>query len=219
MKKGILVLSALLTLVVSGICLQSCSSEYGEYTTEEYGYYTEEEIDNMMALAQKYDIDVKIDRNYYGKKTSLSEFEEELKGFVNLPGDYELVKDADSQKYYFKKKHSDIRRSKTRAGEASLADVGEISISSMDAPCTFYLSWRLATPRHNATARLSVSAPYYLYGNSDVIYNAVITHSYISISENVTLHKDGASYGRYNISGTYYAEGRKDFKIVKVPEE
>ena len=42
------------------------SSEYDEYTTEEYGYYTEEEIDAIKAMAEKYELSIEIDENYYG---------------------------------------------------------------------------------------------------------------------------------------------------------
>lgn len=91
MKKGILVLSALLTLVVSGICLQSCSSEYGEYTTEEYGFYTEEEIAEIMALAEKYDLDIEIKFNNFGEKKPLSDFEAKFQAISQIKGRYEMI--------------------------------------------------------------------------------------------------------------------------------
>ena len=72
MRKSILVLSALLTLVVSGFCLQSCSSVYDEYTTEEYGYYTEEEIAKIRQLIEMYDLNITLDTDYYGEKLSKS---------------------------------------------------------------------------------------------------------------------------------------------------
>lgn len=91
MKKSFLVLSALLTLVVSGICLQSCSSEYEEYSTEEYGYYTEEEIAQIMALAEKYDLDIEIKYNNYTKKKPLSDFEAKFQAISQIKGRYEMI--------------------------------------------------------------------------------------------------------------------------------
>lgn len=219
MKKSILMLSALLTLVVSGFCLQGCSSEFDDYATEEYGYYTEEEIAEIMALAKKYDTVVEIDRSYCGKKSTLKEFEERLIGFMNLPGDYELVKENNSEKRYLKKKQNEYNRLKTRAVEARLEQAGRTSITSAVLPCEFYLSWRLATHREPAVAYLRVEAPYYLYGNTDVVYNAIISDYSISINETCTVHCEGVSYGRYNISGVYYATGEQDFRVIKVPED
>lgn len=92
MKKSIFVLSALLTLVVSGICLQSCSSEYDEYTTEEeYGYYTEEETNAVKEMASKYGLSVVVNPDYYGVKRSLSDIEEEMKGLSSIVGKYDIV--------------------------------------------------------------------------------------------------------------------------------
>lgn len=91
MKKGIFVLSALLTLVVSGFCLQSCSSEYDEYTTEEYGYYTEEETDAVKAMAKKYGLNIVVNQDYYGVKRDLAEIEEEMKGLAAIIGEYEII--------------------------------------------------------------------------------------------------------------------------------
>ncbi|MBQ2970155.1 MAG: hypothetical protein IJE15_07200 [Bacteroidaceae bacterium] len=218
MKKSILVLSALLTLVVSGVCLQSCSSEYDEYTTEEYGYYTEEEIAAIEALAEKYDIDAEVDKNYYGQKVSLRDLEERFISIMFLPGDYELKKDGNNGLFYFRKKGNDANRAKTRSVEARLPQVGETTITSSITPCAFYLSWRLATKRYPAEAHISVLDPYYLLGGDGVIGNEDITDYSISIFQTYTICTQGVSCGRYNISGTYYANGTKDFKITKIPE-
>ncbi len=123
MKKSILVLSALLTLVVSGICLQSCSSEYDEYTTEEYGYYTEEEIDAIKALGEKYGVDINIDGNTYEVKRTLAEFEEEILEIRSLFGEYEILQDqenGDSSIFIAKKKEPVMSRTTTRASESFL---------------------------------------------------------------------------------------------------
>lgn len=120
MKKSILVLSAMLTLVVSGICLQSCSSEYDEYTTEEYGYYTEEEIDAIMALAEKYGVNIDVDKDYYGEKLSLDKFENEFKSLQTIVGEYEMVPIKDGRgriTFISRKKGEDLERSSTRASE------------------------------------------------------------------------------------------------------
>ena len=95
MKKSILVLSALLTLVVSGVCLQSCSSEYDEYTTEEYGYYTEEEIAAIEALAEKYGLTIDVNEKFYGSKISIEEIEADMVGFASLLGKYEMIHEKD----------------------------------------------------------------------------------------------------------------------------
>ena len=217
MKRKILIWSAVLTVVFGAALLQSCSSDDDNFATEEYGYYTEEEIDAIMALAEKYESDIEIDRNYYGEKSSLKEIEERLVGMMSLPGDYKLVKEGDS--YSFRKKEEEINRVKTRSAEGiSLPQVGETSFSSSVVPCVFYLSWRLATKNNPATASLSVNAPYYLYGNSDVIYNAIITYNSISFSETCSVYCGGVRYGRYNISGTYYANGMDTFKIIQIFE-
>ena len=85
-------MSALLTLVVSGICLQSCSSEYDEYTTEEeYGYYTEKETNAVKEMASKYGLSVVVNPDYYGVKRSLSDIEEEMKGLSSIVGKYDIV--------------------------------------------------------------------------------------------------------------------------------
>lgn len=120
MKKSILVLSALLTLVVSGICLQSCSSEYDEYTTEEYGYYTEEENALVRALAEKYGLYVEINEEYYGHKCSMAKIEEEMQALASLIGKQEIKlakRESDKFIYTICKESISPARSATRAIE------------------------------------------------------------------------------------------------------
>lgn len=107
-------LSALLTLVVSGICLQSCSSEYDEYTTEEYGYYTEEEIDAIKAMAEKYELSIEIDENYYGVKQTLEEIEKEMQNCAALLGEYEMTPAKHGKGFTSKKIVSENARLTTR---------------------------------------------------------------------------------------------------------
>lgn len=227
MKKSFLVLSALLTLVVSGICLQSCSSEYEEYTTEEYGYYTEEEIAAMKAIAEKYNTTIEVDENYYGKKASLAEFEGALIQLVNLPGNYQLVELEEGKGYSFVKKSADISRAKARVAE--LGNTGTVIVGSvrprrsdnqkeLDENCTFQLSWSLPIGSHKGTASLSVNAPYQLYGNSN-LPSAEVTPYYVSVFENVTVYYYGWHCGRYCISGTHRADGQSRIQITKVPED
>ena len=90
MKKKFLVLSAMLTLVVSGICLQSCSSEFDSYTTEEYGYYTEEEINAIEALAEQYGLCMEINKDYCGVKLSLLDIEKDIKNMASILGTHEM---------------------------------------------------------------------------------------------------------------------------------
>lgn len=138
MKKSILVLSALLTLVVSGICLQSCSSEYDEYTTEEYGYYTEEEIAEIMALAEKYDLNYKFDPNYYGKKYPLAVFEKEIKEFASIKGEYVVFEQTDTKSgtVVFKKKDSYIPRTRATTYEQKGKWTGQNSIDTYEVSVT-----------------------------------------------------------------------------------
>lgn len=120
MRKSILVLSALLTLVVSGFCLQSCSSEYDEYTTEEYGYYTEEEIAAIKTLGDKYGVTINIDENTYEVKKSLEEFEEEIKYHASLIGEYEVFLDKNRGEDMFIVRKKELKNSRllTRAAES-----------------------------------------------------------------------------------------------------
>lgn len=119
MKKSILVLSALLTLVASGICLQSCSSEYEEYTTEEYGYYTEEEIAEIKALAEKYGLNVELRFDNCGLKRSIEEFEYRFQVLSSLKGDYEMipVKQIDGNVSLVSNKKISSYRTSTRSVE------------------------------------------------------------------------------------------------------
>lgn len=120
MKKSILMLSALLALVVSGFCLQGCSSEFDDFATEEYGYYTEEEITEIKAIVAKYGANVSINKNYYGVKLSLQEFEDEIKTLSSLMGEYKIItkKDAKGVITYTNKKIGEERHhSKTRSIE------------------------------------------------------------------------------------------------------
>ena len=216
MRKSILVLSALLTLVVSGFCLQSCSSEYDEYTTEDYGSYTEVEVREMKAIAMQYGMSIEFEEDYYGKKSSLQEFERNLISIINLPGDYELVEDGYNN-YSLSKKANDISRSKARS-EAELPRSGQITISQMHTPCTLYLSWRMPTKNSPGSVNLSALAPFYIIGGDMINGEYTLSSWYIAVNHNFTIHGYGVSYGRFNLSGVYYAEGRQDFRIISVPE-
>lgn len=135
MKRKFLMLSALLTLVVCGFCLQSCSSEYDEYTTEEYGYYTEEEITEIIALAKEYGMNVKIDKNHYGEKLSLGNFEDEFKSLQSIVGEYEILPIKDDRgkvSYVSQKKGQLLEHSSTRAiekGSWSGSKYGKYNVS------------------------------------------------------------------------------------------
>lgn len=221
MKKNVLILSALLTVVLGAVSLQSCSSD-DNYTTEEYGYYTEEEIVKMKMIAEKYNTTISVDENYYGKKASMEEFEETIIQFKNFPGDYQLVKSADNEKYCLIKKSADmtsVNRLKTRAAE--LAMHGEVSVGTIYPrrpynTCTIYLSWTLPTGTVEGTASLSASQPFQLGGNYNAI-NAEITPYYVSIHENVSIIYYGTNCGRYSISGVHRATGNSEFEITEIP--
>lgn len=119
MKKKVLILSALLTVVLGAVSLQSCSSD-DNYTTEEYGYYTEEEIDAIKALGEQYGISVNIDETTYEVKKTLEEFEEDIKMHASLLGEYELVpvKNGKKGEFMARKKGDDMARTVTRAAES-----------------------------------------------------------------------------------------------------
>ena len=117
MKKKFLVLSAMLTLVVSGVCLQSCSSEFDSYTTEEYGYYTEEEINAIEALAEQYDIIIEINEGYWGVKRTLDDIEQEFRSVAALAGEYEFFQEKGVLKT--RKKGTTVVRTMTRSSEGS----------------------------------------------------------------------------------------------------
>lgn len=106
MKKSILMLSALLALVVSIFCLQGCSSGFDDYVTEEYGYYTEDEITEIETLAKSYGLCLEMDNNYFGRKKSIKEYEEEFIAFSSVLGEYEMIpqKAANGEITYISKK-------------------------------------------------------------------------------------------------------------------
>ena len=143
MKKSILVLSALLTLVVSGICLQSCSSEYDEYTTEEYGYYTEEEIAEIETLARSFGLCLEMDDNFYGRKKSIKEYEEEFVAFSSVLGEYELIpqKNANGNVTYISRKKGGSRRSATRFIESDGEWSGSQGNPSNDFTVNVKIEW------------------------------------------------------------------------------
>ena len=91
MKRKFLIWSAVLTVVFGAALLQSCSADDNTFATEEYGYYTEEEIDAIMALAKKYDLDIEVRFNNYGKKKPLSDFEAKFQALSQLKGKYEMI--------------------------------------------------------------------------------------------------------------------------------
>lgn len=220
MKKSFLVLSALLTLVVSGICLQSCSSEYEEYSTEEYGFYTEEEITEMKAIAEKYNTDINVDENYFGRKASLVEFENAVIQFLNFSGDYQLVESIDNDGYCLLKKSSDLSRTKARIAE--LPRNGQITVGTIYPrrpynTCTIYLSWTLPSDPHEGSLTLSASSPFQLYGNNLSVISGTVTPYYVSIHENITISYYGINCGRYCVSGTHHAAGESKFTITEVP--
>lgn len=142
MKKSILVLSALLTLVVSGICLQSCSSEYDEYTTEEYGYYTEEEIAAIESMAQRYGLNLELNREYYGPKKSLWEHENEMIGLSFLLGEHEIKpqKGQNGRITYTSQKNG-RPRTVTRFIEGEGSWSGSQSATPLDFTITVTISW------------------------------------------------------------------------------
>lgn len=197
MKKSILVLSALLTLVVSGICLQSCSSEYDEYTTEEYGYYTEEEIAAIEALGEKYGVTIEMDVDYYGMKPTLSEIEDEIKETSFLIGEYEMIPKKDSRgtiSYTCRKKGDNFYNNKTRSIEK-----GSWSGSQkLDRFCVnVYISWDKTgfVPKDEISGRAEIEG--YLDSSSSITCDFSGSR-YIDFSGSVTA--TGYYGGTYTMS-------------------
>ena len=162
MKKKVLILSALLTVVLGAVSLQSCSSD-DSYTTEEYGYYTEEENNLVRAMAEKYGLNVELNEGYYGAKRSLAEIEEEMKGLSSLLGKHELklVKKEDGKLVYSTvKDDSHLARTATRAIEGSGYSSG--SCEAGDFTISVHVSWKgngTDKPTISGTASISHKNP------------------------------------------------------------
>lgn len=212
MKRKFLILSATLAVIVCAALLQSCNSE-SVYEEPAYGYYTVEEINVIKAMAEVYGVDVEIDTEYYGEKLTLEEIEKDLMKFSNLPGEYELVPNKDSTEYYFVKKEV-LNRTMTRSAE--LENIGNFVIANGELPFGLTVSWRFATKKGEKDyVSVSVASPLYIQGGG----SGELTRSFISLNHTYSFYRGGTRYGRYNIAGTYYAEGqRKDFKITKVQD-
>ncbi len=212
MKRKFLILSATLAVIVCAALLQSCNSE-SVYEEPAYGYYTVEEINVIKAMAEVYGVDVEIDTEYYGEKLTLEEIEKDLMKFSNLPGEYELVPNKDSTEYYFVKKEV-LSRTMTRSAE--LENIGNFVIANGELPFGLTVSWRFATKKGEKDyVSVSVASPLYIQGGG----SGELTRSFIRLNHTYSFYRGGTRYGRYNIAGTYYAEGqRKDFKITKVQD-
>lgn len=115
MKRKFLILSAMLVVVVSAVCLQSCNSD--SYIAEEYGYYTQEEIDAIKAMAEKYELSIEIDESYYGIKQTLEEVENEMLNCAALLGEYKMTPSEDGKSFTSKKVIPEIARLTTRLPE------------------------------------------------------------------------------------------------------
>ena len=162
MRKNFLILSALLTVVLGTVSLQSCSSD-DSYATEEYGYYTEEENNLVRAMAEKYGLSVELNEGYCGAKRSLAEIEEEMKGLSSLLGKHELklVKKEDGKLVYSTvKDDSHIARTATRTIEGSGFSSG--SCEAGDLTITVSVSWNgngIDNPTISGTASISHKNP------------------------------------------------------------
>lgn len=210
MKKKILILSAaMLAVVVGAALLQSCSSD-SAYEEPAYGYYTEEEINVIKAMAEIYEVDVEVDPAYNGKKLTLEEIEKDLIAFSNLPGEYELVPNKDSTEFHFVKKES-LNRSVTRSVE--LANTGEFVLYKSDMPFGITVSWQFASKKgQEDVVTCRASYPFRIQGGG----GHTLCRDYLSLSHTYTFYHLNTSYGRYNISGIYYPDGRQEFRILKV---
>ncbi len=216
MKRKFLILSAALLAVCGAALLQSCSSEYEYYDeTEEYGYYTEEEIEQMVEVAKCYGLDVEIDPDYYGKKLTMAEYTKDLTLFANLPGEYSLVPNNDSTEFYFVRKENakSTRRILTRSAESGLASSGNFDFSE-GLPCTVNISW-YSSRKNGYVVSVTATPPYRLHGGG----TSYFCSQYLSLNHTYSIYNENIRYGRYNIAGSYYPNGKKDFKVVQVQSD
>ena len=170
MKKSFLVLSALLTLVVSGICLQSCSSELDEYTTEEYGYYTEEEIDFINEYARQIGVNITANPQYYGVKVDKETIKRDLLELASLIGEYKMTpgihQDNNETFFVSEKVKNYVNRSVTRASE-NVPRKGEWTTSDNRSLNNFTInmsiSWDISATSYSSRLSGSVTLDYSSY--------------------------------------------------------
>ncbi len=227
MKRKFLILSAAVLTVCGAALLQSCSSEYEYYdTTSKYGYYTEEEITAIKALGEMYNLDLEVDKSYYGPKNSLSEMEKSIIEVLNFEGEYEfvnLIQGNDDCTHYAEmiKKSADINRTKTRSSEYTLPIQGSVyGISGDSTPCKLSISWRYNTKRGNVVY-YTVEYPYSLCleGYSTIEdYGAKFTSTSISINSTIYFYRKGVYISSYLIHGTYSANSNS-ITATKVHEK
>ena len=235
MKKKVLILSALMAVVFGAVSLQSCSSDENYTTTEEYGFYTEEENELVRAMAKKYGLNVELNEGYYGKKRSLAEIEEEMKGLSSLLGKHELElakKEDGKMVYAIAKDDSHIARTTTRTVEGP----GSWSDSKQDG--NFSISVEIkwdgnGIDQQTVTGKASISYKYpssYDYsGGSDLQCsfagdNGINFNGWVSYvqCESVDFMKQKVHYARYRFtidagqvstntpaSGTFIVNGGK----------
>lgn len=212
MKRKFLILSAALLAVCGAVLLQSCSSEYEYYdATEEYGYYTEEEIAAIKALGDMYNLNLIVDKNYYGLKNSLTEMERSIIEVLNFEGEYEFANlnyDDENRAHYatMMKKETDHNRVKTRSSESSLPIQGSVyGIGGDSTPCKLSISWRYNTKRGNVVY-YTTEYPYCLSleGYSTIEdYSAKFTNSSISIKNTIYFYRKGVYISSFLIHGVY----------------
>lgn len=152
MKKKFFVLSALLILAMNIICLQSCSSDSDRYSTEEYGTYTDDEILVINNLAEIYGIGVSIDRNYYGIKKTIKEFEADFQSLSKLAGEYRMTNGTIAYKSESNGPASTVpKTAESQKGEGSVSQTaGEYKVSVS-------LSWQTSVNALPGTATGSFS--------------------------------------------------------------
>lgn len=227
MKKSILMLSALLALVVSGFCLQGCSSEYDDYATEEYGYYTEEEILAVKALGEKYGVNINIDENTYGVKKTLTEFEEEILEIKSLFGEYEILQDkesGDSSIFIARKKESLMSRTATRASESflkkeegswSFSGSHKSSVNNKTYSFSLGISWRESThPIYPGYSLGSINAS----TSTGATYAGTLRTSLGPCGSQVISFSGGVLIGSYTLSisqGMLYIKGKRGSFVIE----
>lgn len=217
MKRKFLILSATLLAVCSAALLQSCSSEYEYYdATEEYGYYTEEEITAIEAMAEKYGISIKIDRNYYGEKQTLEEIELELMELATVKGEYEIVpqKDSEGNILYTSRRTERNNRTLTRAAEGSWSGSDDTKKCTVDVTVCWDLNKAFRYERLYAKAKLeknyTSSTPKTIssnfIGDNNIEFYGPISESFFGKSYSLEIY-DGIIYN-YPENGPGYFKVR-----------
>ena len=201
MKRKFLIWSAVLTIVFGAALLQSCSSDADTFDTEVYGYYTEEEIETILALAEKYGLNIDINEKFCGVKSSIDELEKEMRGFASLLGKYEMVheKDEEGKVYCMSRKKNEAPRTVTRFVEGKGDWSGSEESACRNYSASVTISWDISQDLQSKKVS----------GKASVSVKNPLTNDYESVgSGSLSCRFDGDS--SINFNGNISAERQID---------